>query len=221
MHSQFDETRRRYIKTVLTASLGGVVASVAPHVWSKKRLRLRVLGTHVTLQEAIRQQAMQDLGIEVSFEPGGSATVLQKASTQPASFDLYEQWSDSINLLWSAKAIQPIDIQRLKYWGEINDLTKTGRLVADAKTGAGDAPYKLLYAQRNGELSSKTSEQISFLPYVHNVDSFGYNTAEIPKGIPYQTESWGWLFEQKYRGKVGIVNTPTIGLFDMALAAQA
>jgi hypothetical protein len=56
---------------------------------------------------------------------------------------------------------------------------------------------------------------------VHNVDSFGYNTASIPKGIPYQTESWGWLLDDKYRGKVAVVNAPTIGLFDMALAAQA
>jgi putative spermidine/putrescine transport system substrate-binding protein len=56
---------------------------------------------------------------------------------------------------------------------------------------------------------------------VHNVDSFGYNNFFIPKGEPYVTESWGWLLNKKYRGKVGIVNDPTIGLFDLALAAQA
>ena len=58
------------------------------------------------------------------------------------------------------------------------------------------------------------------MPYVHNVDSFGYNTNVIKKGIPYETESWGWLLDEAYSGKVGIVNAPTIGLFDLVLAAQ-
>ena len=218
---KFDAVRRQHIKSILTASLGVSLSGVAPYVWSKKKLSLRILGTHVTLQEALRQQAMQDLGIELHFEPRGSAAVLQKASTQPKSFDLYEQWSDSINVLWAAKAIQPININRLKYWDEINGLTKTGRLIPEGRIGAGDAPYKLLYSQKDGSLSQQQSERISYLPYVHNVDSFGYNTNEIAKGVPYTTESWGWLLDKKYSGKVGIVNTPTIGLFDMALAAQA
>ncbi len=65
------------------------------------------------------------------------------------------------------------------------------------------------------------TDRISFLPYVHNIDSFGYNTNVIPKGSPYKTESWGWLLGPKYSGKVGIINAPTIGIFDLALAAQA
>jgi len=175
----------------------------------------------VTLQEELRQQAMKDLGINILFEPKGSAAVLQKASMFPESFDLYEQWSNSINVLWSAGAIQPIDKSRILYWNEINDLTKTGRLRPDAADGAGDAPYKLLNVQPDGSLSSTPSDSVSFLPYVHNVDSFGYNTSIIEKGIPYETESWGWLLDERYKGKVAIVNAPTIGIFDMALAAQA
>ncbi len=49
----------------------------------------------------------------------------------------------------------------------------------------------------------------------------GYNTEVIPQGVLYQTESWGWLRYRKYSGKVGIIDAPTIGLFDLALAAQA
>ncbi|MDH5426507.1 MAG: extracellular solute-binding protein, partial [Gammaproteobacteria bacterium] len=75
--------------------------------------------------------------------------------------------------------------------------------------------------QQDDELGSGETEKVSFLPYVHNVDSFGYNTRVIEKGIPYETESWGWLLDEKYAGKVGVINAPTIGLFDLALAAQA
>ncbi|MBK6957126.1 MAG: hypothetical protein Q8L97_13510 [Nitrosomonas sp.] len=50
---------------------------------------------------------------------------------------------DSIKiLLWMANAIQPIDIKKLKYWDEINGLSKTGRLTDQALIGLGDAPQK-------------------------------------------------------------------------------
>lgn len=216
-----DQKKRATIRKLAKVGLASAVISTAPYVFSQQRTKLRVLGTHVTLQEELRQRAMQDLGIELSFEPRGSAAVLQKASMAPSSFDLYEQWSNSINVLWRAGAIQPIEKKRLQYWEEINSLTKTGKVSADARFGAGDAPYKLLHVQGNKALGTVHTDHISFLPYVHNVDSFGYNTNHIEKGIPYQTESWGWLLDPKNAGKVAIVNAPTIGLFDLALAAKA
>ena len=213
-------TRRKFIKSVSAVSAGCALASAGVYAAPKNKT-LRVLGTHVTLQEAIREKAQQDLGIDLIFEPGGSSHVLQKAASRPSSFDLYEQWSDSINILWEADAIQAIDVSRLKYWSEINNLTKTGRITPQAKLGAGDAPYKILNVQDDGTLGDKFTGNISFLPYVHNVDSFGYNTRSVPQGMPYETESWAWLLDDKWHGKVGLVNAPTIGIFDMALAAQA
>jgi putative spermidine/putrescine transport system substrate-binding protein len=204
-----------------TAALTASCAFAAPAVHSRPRRTLRVLGTHVTLQEPIRMRAQQDLGIDIEFEPKGDAALLQKASTRPESFDLYEQWSNSINVLWQANAIQPIDRQRIARWSEINSLTKSGRIDPNAAIGAGDAPYKLLYVQSDGTLSSKESKDISFLPYVHNVDSFGYNAADVPRGTPYESESWAWLLDDRWRGRVALANEPTIGLFDAALAAKA
>lgn len=214
-------SRRKVIKTLSTIALGSSIQFKAPYVFARNRTILRVLGTHVTLQETLRQKAMEDLGIDLVFEPRGSAAVLQKASVNPSSFDLYEQWSNSIRPLWASGSIQAIDKKRLTYWDEINPLTKTGKISADAKFGAGDAPYKILHIQDDDSLGPNHTDKLSFLPYVHNVDSFGYNTQVIAKGEPYVTESWGWLLNAKYRGKVGIVNDPTIGLFDLALAAQA
>ncbi|MCW5205352.1 extracellular solute-binding protein [Desulfobulbus sp. F5] len=182
---------------------------------------IKVVGTHVTLLESIRQQAEHDLGINIEFYPGGDAEVLLKASTDPTSFDLYEQWSNSIKVLWQAKTIQPIDIRRLTYWDEINSLSKTGRISDKAKLGLGDAPCNLLFIQPDGSFSCVPTEHISFLPYVHNVDSFGYNASVIPQGIPYETESWGWLLDERWHGKVAIINSPEIGLFDLALAVRA
>lgn len=209
--TEFD--RRKFIK-------GSLAGLSAPFILGAKKPVLRVLGTHVTLQEKLRQMAMKDLNIELQFEAQGSAAVLQKAAANPKSFDLYEQWSDSINVLWQAKAIQPIDVKELKYWSEINELPKTGKISPKAKLGAGDSPNKILFVQEDGSLGTKDTGKISFMPYVHNTDSFGYNTQKIPKGVAYETESWAWLLDEKYKGKVGLVNAPTIGVFDAALAAQ-
>ncbi|MEM5509809.1 extracellular solute-binding protein [Pseudoalteromonas sp. AS71] len=216
-----DNPKRSTLKKLAAIGLTAGAITHAPYVFARKKVTLRVLGTHVTLQEAIRKQAMSDLGINIEFTPAGSAAVLQKASMDPSSFDLYEQWSNSINVLWDAGSIQPIEKKRLTYFNEINPLTKTGKLTETASIGAGDAPYKLLNVQPDGTLSAQESDHISFLPYVHNVDSFGYNTDFIKPGIAYETESWSWLLDDENRGKVAIVNAPTIGLFDLALAAQS
>ncbi len=214
-------SRRRFIHTASTSALGAVSLVNAPFVHAKKRPTLRVLGTHVTLQEIIRKEAQKALDIDIIFEPGGSSEVQQKASSDPDSFDLYEQWSDSMNILWRSESIQPIEIDRLTYWNEINNLTKTGHITPTAKIGAGDAPHKLLYVQPDKTLSSSPSSHISFLPYVHNTDSFCYDTRHIKQGEAYTTESWGWLLDEKNKGKVALVNAPTIGVFDAALAVQA
>ena len=214
-------TRRKFLSTLTVGAATSALAFKAPYVFAKKPVTLRVMGTHVTLQEEIRTRAMQELGINIEFTPMGSAAVLQKAAADPSSFDLYEQWSDSINILWQANAIQPLEVEKLKFWDEINPLTKTGRLVPNAKLGAVDSPNKLLYVEADGSLSNAPTSKISFMPYVHNVDSFGYNTQFIPKGVAYETESWGWLLDERHKGHVGLVNAPTIGVFDAALAAEA
>jgi putative spermidine/putrescine transport system substrate-binding protein len=214
-------SRRQALKSISQAVVGVAAIAQAPYVFSKQRTQLRVLGTHVTLQEKLRQKAMEDLDIDLIFEPRGSAAVLQKALMNPQSFDLYEQWSNSIRPLWASGSIQPIEKKRLQYWDEINPLSKTGKISKDARLGAGDAPYKILHIQPDATLGTEHTDKISFLPYVHNVDSFGYNTSVIKQGVAYKTESWGWLLDPKYSGKVGIVNAPSIGLFDLALATQA
>ncbi|MGJ8682120.1 ABC transporter substrate-binding protein [Paraglaciecola sp.] len=213
--------RRAALKSIGKTVVGAAAIVKAPYVFAKKRTQLKVLGTHVTLQQELKRRAMDDLGLDLIYEAKGSAAVLQKASVNPQAFDLYEQWSNSIRPLWASGSIQPIDKKRLTYWDEINPLCKTGQISSEAKFGAGDAPYKILHIQKNGRLGVEHTDQLSFLPYVHNVDSFGYNTNVIAKGTPYITESWGWLLDPKYSGKVGIVNAPTIGIFDLALAAQA
>ena len=102
MENRKPNSRREFLKKGSGICLGLGALCKAPFVYSKNKYTIRVLGTHVTLQEELRQKAMDDLGINIVFEPGGSAEVLYRASVRPESFDLYEQWSNSINVLWQA-----------------------------------------------------------------------------------------------------------------------
>lgn len=213
--------RRAFLVKASLAAGCAAVAVKAPYVFAKKTTTLRVMGTHVTLQEEIRQQAMKDLGINIMFDPRGESELIQKAVTQPSSFDIYEQWNDSIRQLWQAGAIQGIQTDRITHWDEINQLSKTGQVNDDSDTAPGDSADKILNIQEDDTLGKNFTGNISFLPYVHNVDSFGYNTNVVPVGKAYETESWSWLLDEKWKGKTAVINSPTIGIFDLALAAES
>ena len=71
-------TRRDFLskgKVLVGASL----FARAPYGFVKKRYKIRVLGTHVTLQEIIRKKAMQELGIEI--EVGSRLITIDHAYT--------------------------------------------------------------------------------------------------------------------------------------------
>lgn len=214
--------RRRVIKSISALLASGAISSgVAPFAIGQSKPTIRVLGTGVTLQDKIRRRAMADLGINIKFEVRDGASVLYNAVTQPQSFDVFEQWADSVPILWQTNVIQPIEKKRLTYWDELSPLTKTGKLTPTANIGAGDSPHSLLHIQDDNSLGKNHTELLSFVPYVHNVDSFGYNQQHVDTGVEYQTESWGWLLDERFSRLTAVVNAPTIGIFELALAAQA
>src|SRR5256885_7859421 len=85
---------------------------------------LRVLGTSVTLTEALRQRAQQDLGIRIHFEVLDGFDAQRQAVMRQDSFDLYDQWFHSVDFLWPTGTLQPIDTARLTCWDEV-DLKST------------------------------------------------------------------------------------------------
>ncbi len=193
----------------------------SPSVQTAGKPVLRVLGTGVTLIEPIRQRAEKDLGIGLEFEVLDGVAAQAKGVMQPASYNVYDQWFHSVELLWLSGAIQPIDIDRIELWSEVNSLAKEGRLTPEARFGHGDNPVDRLYVHPGRGLGREPNGKISMLPGAHNVDSFAYNLEAVTAGEPYRTESWGWLLDERWRGKVALVNDPAIGVIDAALAAEA
>lgn len=194
----------------------------APFVHKADSVRLRVLGTKVSLLEEIRLRAQEDLGFPIDFIVLDGVACQEFAATHPASFDVYDQWYNNIDIVWSSGALQPIEISKLKYWDKITSLAKTGMLSGRALVGEGDAPVKRLYVQPDRRLGSQPSELISAMPGVHNVDAFGYLPDELrPRLGKDEAESWGWLVDSRFAGRVALIDDPAIGAVDAALALQA
>ncbi|WP_106477925.1 ABC transporter substrate-binding protein [Phytohalomonas tamaricis] len=188
---------------------------------SASHITLRVLGTSVTLLEILRERAEQDLGIRLVYRVCNAQEAQRIAVMEPHSYDLYDQWFHNIDFVWPARAIQPIDICRIRDWDEINMLAKSGSLAENGEMKSSSVPTHRLYVQHDGRLGARPTEAITMLPLTHNVDSFVYRADGLPPGVSAEEESWGWLLDDRFAGKVALQRDATIGAIDAALAAAA
>jgi putative spermidine/putrescine transport system substrate-binding protein len=179
------------------------------------------VGTTVTLQEHIREQAERDLGIRLRYIVDDGFAVQRAGVMHPDSYELYDQWFHSIDCLWPARALQPIDVSRITRWGEVHALARTGELAGRPCARAGSVPVDRLYVQPDHTLGREPTGRISMLPLTHNADSFVYLADALPDSLRGQPESWAWLLAPELSGRVALQADAAIGAIDAALAAQA
>jgi putative spermidine/putrescine transport system substrate-binding protein len=185
------------------------------------KVELRVLGTSVTLQEHMREQAERDLGIRLRFIVEDGSSVQRNGVMHPDTYEIYDQWFHSIDCLWPTQALQPIEIERIRRWDEINSLPRAGRLSRRACNGAGSVPVDRLYVQPDNSLGRKPTQRVSMLPLTHNADSFVYLEDAIPAALVARGESWAWLLAPELGGRVALQADAAIGAIDAALAVEA
>lgn len=192
------------------------------------KVELRVLGTSVTLQEHIRKRAEQDLGIKLRYLVEDGSAVQREGVMHPDRYEIYDQWFHSIDCLWPAHALQPIELERIRRWDEVNTLPRTGRIgrqharaTTGGGSGAGCVPADRLYVQPDGSLGRKPSKRISMLPLTHNADSFVYLESAMPASLIGSEESWAWLLAPELAGRVALQADAAIGAIDAALAVEA
>lgn len=185
-----------------------------------RRRKLRVLGTDISLLEAVRNRASTDLGFDIEFEVLDFPSCQRKAALSPETYDVYDQCFHNLSIVWYWGALQPVDTDLLKCWDKVGPLTKLGGVDKYANRGVGDVPVNKLYVQPDHSLGPEATRYIAMLPTVHNFDSFGYDT-RIFNGEAKPRESWSMLFAPQAKGRLALVDEPAIGLFDAALAAEA
>jgi putative spermidine/putrescine transport system substrate-binding protein len=181
---------------------------------------LRVLGTAVTLNETIRARAEADLGIDIDYTILDGVAAQQTAVRSPGSFDIYDQWFHSLDVVWWAGVLQPVDTRRINDWDQIIHRDQALRMTGRADRSE-TMPLSRLYVSPDRRLGIHRTEAVTALPGVYNVDGFGYLPSAIKVLMNGDDESWGWLLDPRLGGKVALVADPTIGAAEAALALTA
>ncbi len=149
---------------------------------------LRVLGTAVTLNETIRARAAADLGIDIEFTVLDGVAAEQMAVRDPGSFDIYDQWFHSLDVVWWAGALQPVETRRIEAWDQIIHRDQALRMAGRADRSA-TMPLSRLYVSSDRRLGIHRTEAVTALPGVYNVDAFGYLPCAVREVMDGAAES--------------------------------
>jgi putative spermidine/putrescine transport system substrate-binding protein len=182
---------------------------------------LRVIGTSATLSPELRRRAPLDLGFDIQFEVLDGLACQRRGVTQPQSYDVYDQWFQSLDLLWTAGSIQPIDTERIVRWRQVQP---AGSMAA-ASRGFGRCPTSVLYVQPGRRLGSwpaaSQAPQIAMLPTTYNVDSFAYRRELSTQRELAEAETWSWLLDDRWHGRCALSQDPSSSAVELALAASS
>jgi putative spermidine/putrescine transport system substrate-binding protein len=182
---------------------------------SRIRPRLRVIARREFAPEPLRVEAARALDIDIEFDMVDTLDGLRRVVTAPETFDVYHQWH-TVDLIWTSRAIQPIALDRL---GCAADLRAIARPPLDALSPP--TVTRKLFLQADGELGATPSSHVSVLPVLRGVDCFAYQPAVRELIGQDARESWGWLFDSRLRGRVGLLSDPVLGMIEAALATEA
>lgn len=172
---------------------------------------LRVIVRSEMVAQPIMERARQELPFPIQFETIDSLDSLRRVVSQPDSYDIYHQWH-TVDLMWTARAIQPIDLTRLQ---------QCDALLARARRPLGRHPFSGIFVQPDGRLGSTPSNRTAILPITHGVDCFGYHTLLRERVGIEGPESWGWMLDPRLRGHVALLSDPVLGMIEAALATEA
>ena len=209
-------SRRSFLKTTAAGvAAAGVVGNFARIAEAADGLRS--IGLGVSEINEIQDKATKELGFSVSGQAMGYGDMFSKMLNQNDQYEIAEGYYNDMDVMLPAKVWQPIDTKKLKEWDKVTNLTKTGKLTPESPIGQGEAPYKVMWCDENGGKVRGPSRYVIMVPAWHNADSIGYN----PKATGRPIESWGELLNKEWKGKVGLLNVPSIGTMDCALAIEA
>jgi putative spermidine/putrescine transport system substrate-binding protein len=214
---------------------GGAAQEAGTQTAEKFTGTLKVTGLGVDLIDPIREAAEKALGFTLAFDVTDTVTARNKVVTQPQALDIFSGYFNDIDQVWPSGNMAPIPIDQIERWDQLTSLYKTGKVAEnednpDCQLGDGDAPFRKLYVTEDGELTSwadpatgeVSGDEPAFVTMVggnFNMDSMGYNSDVIQKE-PNEV-NWDELLNPEWRGRVAVLNDPSIGMQDVANATVA
>jgi putative spermidine/putrescine transport system substrate-binding protein len=146
-------TRRQLIKTGAAAggaALGSQAIIGFPTVWAQKykNVTLRQFGTGVSNQNPIAERRKKDLGITLEMTAMDTDSAVQRAVTQPHSYDIADIEYFSVKKVFPTGVMQSLEVRRIEHFNEIVPIFITGKLTATASpSDQGTAPHKVEFVE--------------------------------------------------------------------------
>jgi putative spermidine/putrescine transport system substrate-binding protein len=217
--------RRRMLKGAAAAA--GVAAGSGaiggfPTIWAQN-LRditlLQVGGSYSAIID-IARQASEDLGFTVEMQTADHAALLNRLVTQPESLDIAD--TEYFFLLYTVPRgiIQPIDLGKYQWWDKVVPIFTRGEYPDGRKVSTqGINPFEVQYVAGPGstEFHPGPTEWATAIPTVYNADTLGIR----PDAIERPIASWAELLNPEFAGRCALVDVPSIGIMDAAMAIEA
>ena len=112
-----------------------------------------------------------------------------------------------------------LDASKIKLADKIASVIRNGTV--DGKTVGldGTAPSEVLYlpSEQATEFAGEETGFLTLIPTTYNADTLGIR----PDLIDGPVDSWAALLDPKFKGKAAILNIPSIGIMDAAMAIEA
>jgi putative spermidine/putrescine transport system substrate-binding protein len=211
-------TRRRVL--VGAASAAGLALGRLPAVHAADPVTLRIAGTGVNQFKELADKAKEELGFTIQYTSLVSDDVVKRAVTQASSFDLLDTEYWMLKKIVPSGNLRGIDTKKIKYYDQIVPIFTQGKL-PDGKPVAmqGISPIKVAYltAEKSKEFSKGPSQWMTVIPTVYNADTLGIRPDLIKEPI----SSWAQLLDPQFKGKAAILDIPSIGIMDAAMASEA
>jgi putative spermidine/putrescine transport system substrate-binding protein len=218
-------TRRQVVKVAAAGTgiaLGSGLVRGFPTIWAQnlKNIRLIHAGASYSAIVDIARQATKDLGFQVEMQTADEASLLNRLVTQPRTIDIADIEYYFQNYLVGRNIIQPIPVKKYKLWDETLPIFTKGEFpLGHNMSTQGTLPYKVQYviSPNAKTFAPHPTEWITGVPTVFNADTLGIRPDLIHRPI----EHWSELLNPEFKGKTAIVDVPSIGIMDAAMAIES
>ena len=157
-------SRRSFMKTTAAGVATGALASGSFLRQAAADDGLRSIGLGVSEINEIQAKATKDLGFPVAGQAMGYGEMFSKMLNQNDQYEIAEGYFNDMRVMAPAKVWQPIDTKKIKEWDKVTNLTKTGKLTPESNEGQGDAPFKLMWCDANGNNVKGPSQYVIMTP---------------------------------------------------------
>ena len=217
-------TRRQLLQGSAAVAGAGVGSGIlgAPMIWAQniKDVTLTQVGPSYSVIADICEKASADLGFKIVPQTAETTQLMAKVVNQPETVDIadFEFWG--LQKVYRAGNLQPVDISKIKLWGEMTPLMRDGKNFDGADLSRqGTLPFEVLYTDsaESKAFAAEATGLATVMPTIYNADTLGIR----PDLTGREITSWAELFNPEFKGKTALVNIPSIGIMDAAMALEA